>query len=223
TEPDMQDRVIQASRVHTGSNLAKSHVSQVLIQSGWKYFREDSFEGKTKIEKCFDLRSDPDEMHDQLASSPLPCSGFPELLAHKLQESVQGALFVTGSPGSRIQLDLSNAEQVRAVRTASGSRSGIVSRETGSLFWAPESREDVLTIILGEVPDSTSFHVRVNGLTLNDSLAWSSVGMSNSPTRLGSSGNSLTLSRSLVGGQVEVAREADEELIQQLHALGYTE
>ena len=221
-EPEMRDRVIQASRVHTGSGLAQSHVSHALIQSGWKYLREDSFAGKTRLEKCFDLRSDPGEMDDKLASSSSPCSRFPELLARRLQESVQRALFVRGNPGSRIQLDLSDADQVMAVRTASGSRSGIVSPGTGSFSWVPQSRLDVLTIIFRETPSST-IHLRVNGQTLEDALAWSRIGTVDAPTKLGSEADSLTLFRSLGADPVEVVGEVDEDLIRRLRALGYSE
>jgi len=216
-------RTVQASRVHTGATWGQSHISQALIESGWKYYRLDSFDGKTKSEHCYDLSTDPAEMDDRMGDPSSPCGKLARAWATKLQDSSAQALYVVAYSEAPVVLRLADSESVVGVRTALGSDSAIGAPGEGSFRWTPRALGDRLMILLRREPKG-KIEVLLDGEVASAGLLWSELGFEEAPIEVQGGRHRARLFRRNTRTETTAGGSRDEEaLYEQLKALGYTE
>ncbi|MEE3326725.1 MAG: sulfatase [Myxococcota bacterium] len=217
-------RFIHADRIHTGADWDASFLGQVLIGSGWKYYREDSFEGKTRKEVCFDLFADPEETQDRMSDLSSPCEGLAEILSQKLPDSRAYALYITALSSSPLVLEFDDPGAVVGVRSGLGSDSRIGTAEQKQFAWSPREPGESLVLLLGRAPEG-EIRLSVGDESEEAQFAWSSIPGSESMARELKVGSHRVrvfrqgVSPNHAGG----GALADDETLQQLKALGYVE
>ena len=144
---------IEADRVRTGESWRSSYLSAALIEEGWKYFRRDSFEGQTREQVCFDLRSDPGEQENRMGDPTTPCASLAGKLALRWTESPTWALSLTSPWKESIALGLDDPEALIGVRSARGSGASIAQKEAGNFQWQPRGSGDQLALLLAREPE----------------------------------------------------------------------
>ncbi|MAI80380.1 MAG: hypothetical protein CL917_15635 [Deltaproteobacteria bacterium] len=215
------ERLVRASRVHTGPSPKSSHVSQTLIKSGLKYYRQDSFEGKTRVEACFNLDDDPGETLNVLLEASRPCSHFPKMLSELLLQSPAYAIFLRASPQSKLEFSFSHPDVVKAVRTGAGSSLKIADLGLGKVSWTPASQDDLLMLILESEREANVDLLFDDGR--GSSVSVSEIGPAEDPFRLATPSGEVTFFRK---GRMSPAREAtspDPDFVRELRALGYVD
>ena len=215
--------LIEAGRVHTGADWGTSFVSQALIESDWKYYRRDSFEGKTRQEFCFNLLADPEERNNRMADRSSPCREFVGRLADRLANLTSTALHVTALSAVPIELEFDDGGAVIGVRTAGGSSAPIGRAGEGAFRWQPKDAGDQLVVILGREPEGR-IRVAMGPQSVPHALVWSELLSSKGGRELTSGPHSArVLARRGVASQTVSDLEVEPELIDQLEALGYAQ
>ena len=213
---------LQASRVHTGSDQTDSYFDHALIQSGWKYSRRDSLNGGTLDETCFHLLSDPKERHDKMSDPSAPCSALAESLALKFLDSPARALHVTADSEALVELRFDDPESVVGVRTAFGAKSPIAATEEGLLRWNPRHRGDRLMVLLHHDPQG-EVRISLAGVAASGGLDWSSLGSEQAPVEVEAGSHRVSVFRREARSEGSTEVREEEDILQQLKALGYVE
>ena len=213
---------IEADRVRTGESWRSSYLSAALIEEGWKYFRKDSFEGQTREQVCFDLRSDPGEQENRMGDPATPCSSLARKLALRWSESPAWALSVTSAGKDSIGLELEDSASLLGVRSRVGSGGSIAQRQAGTFQWLARGSEDQLALLLAREP-AGEIRVTLGSGRSVYRLEWSDLETAGGSLELGAGTERVVIS--VVGAKKGPIPEPedDREMLEQLKALGYAE
>ncbi|MAI25797.1 MAG: hypothetical protein CMN75_07165 [Spirochaeta sp.] len=197
-------------------------MSAALIEEGWKYFRKDSFEGQTREQVCFDLRSDPDEQENRMGDPSTPCSVLARKLARRWSESPAWALSVTSAGKDSIGLELDDSASLLGVRSRVGSGGSIAQRQAGTFQWLARGSEDQLALLLAREP-AGEIRVTLGSGKSVYRLEWSDLETAGGSLELGAGAERVVIS--VVGAKKGPIPEPedDREMLEQLKALGYAE